>query len=135
MGSCRCHNRMDNRHPSGRPQKSPSHVRNSAFHSHTAGLVAWPRLLPAVPAQLKLLCNALGSAWEPLFRAAWAPCGQSRLDQPASAIVAVFSVPCTSLSPSSTPNGLAGCEKCLHPNSVLLSTREGKDGWMSMPVP
>lgn len=31
-----------------------------------------------------------------LFYAAWGPCGQSRLGQPASAIVAVFTVPCTS---------------------------------------
>lgn len=130
MGSCRCHNRMDTRDPSGGPQQSPSHVCNSVFHSPTAGLVAWPRLLPAVPAQL--LCNAPGSAWEPLLHAAWCPCGQSCLHQPASVIVAVFSVPCTSSSPSRTPNGLAGYEKCLQPNSALLSTREGMDEWMDV---
>lgn len=69
---------------------------------------------------------------EPLLCAAWGSCGQSRLGQPESAIVAVFKAPCTSLPPSRTLNVLARYEKCLHPNSSLLSTSEEKDG---MPVP
>lgn len=42
------------------------------------------------------------------------------LDQPGSDTTALFSVPCTSVTSSRIPNGLAGCERCFHPNSSLL---------------
>lgn len=135
MGSCRCHNEIDDCHASGRSQKNPSSMCNSFFHSHTAVLVTSPRLLPVVPACLKLLCNAPGSAWEPLLQAAWGPCGQNCLGQPAPTIIAVFSVPWASLLPFRTPNGHAGYEKCFPPNSFLLSNSEGKDGWTSVLLP
>jgi len=83
---------MDDCDPSGRPQKSPRRMCNLVFQSHMEGVVTQPKLLPVVPAQLEVLCNIPGSAWEPLLHAACGPCGHSCLNQSVSAIIAVLSV-------------------------------------------
>lgn len=101
--------------------------------------MAWPRLLVVVPAQLELFSNydtysayffPSNEIFLPFFSflevspcteiqaypgrlcSAWGPLGQ-----PVSEITAVISVPAPHCHPPGLPHGLAGCERCFHPNS------------------
>lgn len=119
------------RHTSEKPQPYVQ-LGLSQPYSRAGGLAQNPSS-SASPAQAPPQCprlslgasalRCLGSLWsEPLGPACI--CHRSCLQCP------LHLVP-----PSRTPKGLAGYEKCLYPNSALPSTREGKDGWMSMPIP
>lgn len=88
-------------------QTKPSHV---SQYSTAVGLAQAP-CGGASPA--RVLCSALrDSALPGHLGVPWTSLGPWAL----LGVTAVFSVPCTSVAPSRISNGLAGCERCFHPD-------------------